>query len=106
MGGLAASGTAFVAFTKGHPVPTTTRFWVSALGHLGGIAARGTVAQDDGLMFSGLEEGPEGMYAIAFGSGRGRLVLARVREAGDFSSALLLRPVTIRVPLGRCCGGC
>jgi len=111
MGGLGMSVTAFTAFTKGHPVPTTTRFlvvWVSVLGALGGLAIRG-MAPNDGLMFSGLEHGPEGMYAMAFGSGRSeeRLALTWACEAGDFLSARLLRLVSReRGPLGRvgCCG--
>ena len=106
MGGVGASALVFAAFTNGHPAPTTTRFWVYALGHFGGLAARGT-AQDDGLMFRGLEDGPEGMYAIAFRSGMGeaRLVLACSCGAGDLSSARLLRLGSDRVPLG-CSGGC
>lgn len=66
---------ALIAFTEGHPVPTTTRFWLSALSALGGLATRG-VAQDDGFIFSGLEDGPKGMYAMAFSRDEGRLALA------------------------------
>jgi hypothetical protein len=59
-------------------------------------------------MFNGLEDGPEDMYAIAFGFGGGeeRFPVTWVCEAGDFSSARLLRPATVRGPLCKadCCG--
>ena len=107
VGRVGASVLVFATFTNGHPAPTTTRFWLYALGHFGGLAVRGA-AHDDGLMFSGLEDGPEGMYAIAFGSGMGEahLILVRVCEAGDFPSARLLRLGSDRVLLGRCSDGC
>jgi hypothetical protein len=75
MGGLAASCFPVIAFIQGNPV-------TSALGPLGGTAARGTAqGEGDGLMLSGLENRPEGIRAngaIAFGChGReGRLALA------------------------------
>jgi hypothetical protein len=110
MGGLTSWMTEFVAFTKGHPAPTTTRFLDvrdNVLGAVGGVATRGAVLSD-GLMFNGLEDGPEGMYAIAFGFGGGkeRFPPTWVCETGDFSSARLVRPTTVRGPLGKadCCG--
>lgn len=125
--GVIVAGIAPVdARTNGHLVPTTTRFLeafcASDLGPLGGASCEGVLTISglyDGRIPRGLEEGPEGMYAIDFksGGGDGRFPLGRAgkfrldesvfgkeavcdtdvdsieADTGDFSNARVLRLV-------------